>query len=518
MLSSPATTPQPAALTWLRLGFVGLAFILQLALFVVGVLYFSSSLPWLFTAHLVISGAVVLAIAGSTMRPEYKLMWSLPIVIVPLVGGMFYLVYGRNHFTPRERATLRKPWDHSRTLLARAATPVEFPADTPAGPRRQEHYLRATAGYPASTNTLVTYYPTGEDAFEAMLAELEKAEDYILFQYFIITAGHMWDRLHAILARKAAAGVRVHILYDDLGSVFTLPRHFRRNLEAEGIHVQPINPFGFRMLLRYNNRNHEKILVIDGKVGFTGGINIGDEYINRASPYGYWKDTAVRLEGSAVYNLAIMFATVWNGGKEPLDWQMLTPPASTQPDDGAAHGIVQPYDDSPFDDLLVGQDAYLNLLSTARKTVDITSPYLIVDAEVTGALMRAARAGVRVRIITPHIGDSWFVHETTRASYPELIAAGVEIYEYKPGYMHAKMMIADEDSAIIGTINHDYRSLHLHQECGVWLYQVPIIAHMRADIERTLQSCIPISLEECRKTPWLRRAVRRVLRAFAPLM
>lgn len=523
MTSSSPTQPRIVALTWLRLIIVGLALIAQVAFFVLAVIFFTNKLPWLFAIHMLISFAVVVAIVASAMTPEYKLAWSIPILAMPLVGGLFYVLYGANYFTRKERATVMKPWLESRELLRDVGDEDGCVGgsgeDISAGAKRQCRYLRGAAGYPAYRDTLVTYYPIGEKAWRAMLAELEKAERYILFQYFIISAGQMWDELHEVLARKAAAGVDVRVLYDDLGSVFTLPRGFESTLTAEGIRVQPINPFGLRMQLRYNNRNHAKILVIDGKVGFTGGVNIGDEYINLERPYGHWKDTAVRLEGSAAYSLAVMFATVWNAGDDPLDWDML--PATEWRESigtGRDTGWVQPYDDSPYDKLTVGQDAYITLLATAKKTVDITSPYLIVDGELSGALKRAVRSGVRVRIITPHIGDSWFVHETTRSSYRDLVAAGVEIYEYKPGYMHAKMMIADGESAIIGTINLDYRSLHLHQECGVWLYRVPAINNMIADYEQTLEKCIPMTLEICRSVPWYRRAIRGVLRTIAPLM
>lgn len=522
MTPSSGTKPRIAILTWLRLLIIGLALVAQVAFFVIAVLFFSQKLPWLFAIHMLISFAVVVAIVASAMTPEYKLAWSIPILAMPLVGGLFYVLYGANYFTRKERSVVMKPWLESRQLLRGIDGEndcADSDGEASAGAMRQRRYLRGAAGYPYYQNTRVTYYPIGEKAWRAMLAELEKAERYILFQYFIISAGQMWDELHKVLARKAAQGVDVRVLYDDLGSVFTLPRGFESTLTAEGIRVQPINPFGLRMQLRYNNRNHAKILVIDGAVAFTGGVNIGDEYINLESPYGHWKDTAVRLEGSAAYSLAVMFATVWNAGDDPLDWNILPGTTRREPiGAGRSTGWVQPYDDSPYDKLTVGQDAYITLLATAKKTVDITSPYLIVDAELSGALKRAVRSGVRVRIITPHIGDSWFVHETTRSSYRDLVAAGVEIYEYEPGYMHAKMMIADGESAIIGTINLDYRSLHLHQECGVWLYRVPAINDMIADYEQTLEKCIPMTLEVCRSVPWYRRAIRGLLRTIAPLM
>ncbi|MDO5721897.1 MAG: cardiolipin synthase [Actinomycetaceae bacterium] len=527
MTSLASTQPRAAVFAWLRLLISGLAIVLQIAFFVAAIVYFSKHLPWLFAVHVALSVVVVIAILASSMAPEYKLAWSIPILLLPLVGGAFYLLYGHRHFSARELTTIHPIWEKSRELR-RANTRHVLVDETHPNAPRLEHYLRTSANYPGDPDTEVTYYDSGDKVWKAMLAELENAERYILFQYFIISAGKMWDELHAVLARKAAEGVDVRVLYDDLGSVFTLPKKFESTLREEGIKVQPINPFGLRMTLRYNNRNHAKIMVIDGKVGFTGGVNIGDEYINLDSPYGYWKDTAVRLRGPAVYNLAIMFATVWNAGEDDLDWTQL-------PADPAAHartsgkparpatvdpavGWVQPYDDSPYSNLRVGEDAYLTLLSNAQHRVDITSPYLIVDAQVTGALKRAARSGLQIRIITPNHGDNWFVHETTRSAYRDLVEAGVQIYEFTPGYMHAKMMIADGESAIIGTINFDYRSLRLHQECAVWLHRVPVIEQMVDGFETTLEKCQPITLEMCQEVSWWRRGIRVVLRTLAPFM
>ena len=417
-----------------------------MALFVAAIVIFSNHLPWVFAAHIVISFQVVVLVLGSPMTGEYKLAWSIPILLMPLIGGVFCLVYGREYFSRREVSTIIAQWEKSRTVLSQRPQNVLVNEETPAA-QRLDHYLRSNAGYPGFRDTEVTYYSIGEDVWAAMLTEMKQAKRYILFQYFIIAAGRMWDELHAVLAQKAAEGVDVRVLYDDLGSVFCLPDKFESTLRSEGIHVQPINPFGLRLNLRYNHRNHSKILVIDGEVGLTGGVNIGDEYINLTHPYGHWKDSAVRLRGSAVHNHAVMFTAGWNAGQDNIDWNSLPPdgtdsvPAAvggiepagltsseTQPaaqtrrqttkagaweagcdapttkaGDQAAGGWVQPYDDSPYDRLTVGRDAYISLLGMSTETVDITLPYLIVDAQMSGAIMRAARAGARVRIITPHI-------------------------------------------------------------------------------------------------------------------
>lgn len=496
--------------TWGRMAVTVVALLAQLALLAVVIVFFRNLSPWLITAQLVLALVVMVGIIGSDMTTEYKLAWTIPLFIAPVFGAVFYLLYGARPLSRYQKAQMIA----ARTATSRAL--AEYRSAPPGSEQisRESSYLD-NAGYPVTSGNAVEYFPLGELGFEKMLADLETAERYIFFEYFIVSAGTMWDQIHEVLARKAAAGVEVRVLYDDVGSHFTLPARFHETLTASGIHVQAVNPLGARLSVKYNNRDHRKILVIDGRVAFTGGINIADEYINVVHPYGHWKDVVVRMEGPAAWNFAAIFLAMWSVS-EPLEFNRYLP--SVPVADPGQPGWVQPFDDSPYDDFVVGLDSYLNLISRAERSVDIFSPYLILDARTVGTLLMVARSGVRIRIVVPHIGDSWAVHEVTRSYYDVLTSGGVEIYEYTPGYMHAKVVVADESTAVVGTINFDYRSFYLHQECGVWLHEVPAIKDIMADIDATISVSTPITADQLRTVPWWRRGTRAVLRTFAPMM
>ena len=352
-----------------------------------------------------------------------------------------------------------------------------------------------------------------------MLEELEKAEHFIFMEYFIIQEGVMWNAIHDVLRRKAAQGVEIRLLFDDVGSLLTLPNDYDKLLESEGIACRVFNPFVQMLSPRLNNRDHRKILVIDGHTGFTGGINLADEYINAYPKHGHWKDTAVMLKGEAVANLTTMFLIMWgfvNKSDEVFDPYM---PHAYHPDPfPEAAGFVQPFSDSPLDGEPIAENVYRALIERAERYVYITTPYLILDNEITTALCTAARQGIDVRIITPHVPDKWYVHAVTRANYPTLIKAGVKIYEYTPGFIHAKMFVSDDDYAVVGTINLDYRSLYLHFECGAWMYKTSCIPDIRDDILKTQEVCQQVTPEDYAHVPFIKRLGHGLLRVFAPLM
>ena len=328
----------------------------------------------------------------------------------------------------------------------------------------------------------------------------------------------MWDTILDILKDKAQEGVDVRVMYDDIGSMFTLPRDYARELEAmTGIKCCVFNPFVPILSLRLNNRDHRKIMVIDGKVAFTGGINLADEYINEKVKYGHWKDSAIQVRGEAAWSMTVMFLTLWDYVREKAteDYDAFRPPELPEIQ---APGFVQPYTDNPLDCEAVGQAVYLNLINKARRYVYITTPYLIVDDSTNTALCIAAKSGVDVRIMTPHIPDKRVVFELTRSHYQPLLEAGVKMYEYTPGFVHAKNFAVDDKYGTVGSINLDYRSLFLHFENGVWLCNDPSIRDIRADFLSTLEQCQSVTLAQCRALPWWRKAVRAVLRVFAPLM
>ena len=437
---------------------------------------------------------------------------------LPIFGGPFYLLFGFNKLSRHTRKKMAKITED----MVRYDQPDEsvlekmMAAEADAG--LQSHYIERGAHSPPYCRTSCEYHPTGEVSWQRMLEELEKAEHYIFLEYFILEEGTMWDPILAILRRKAAEGVDVRVIYDDLGSIFKLPDGYDKLLESYGIRACVFNPFIPVINLRMNNRDHRKICVIDGHTGFTGGINLADEYINVKELHGHWKDTAIMLRGEAVWSLTVMFLTMWDFIKgEEADFDLYRPQVYQRelpPDDG----YIQPFADNPLDDEPVGENVYLNMISRAKKYVYITTPYLIPSNEMMTALCNAARSGVDVRIITPHVPDKWYVHMVSRAHYSQLVEAGVRIFEYTPGFIHAKSFVADGLYAVVGTINLDYRSLYLHFECATWMYGASCIQDIYRDFLETEAVSQEITLEQCRAVPFHTRIARNLLKMFAPLM
>lgn len=502
---------------WGRLVVTLVAFAAQMVLFFSLLTWASASASWVLAACIALSLAVLLHILNTAMPSDYKLAWTIPIILLPIFGGAFYLVHG-SRTSKRQIERLREIEAH--TLLAEVemrdvVPPAELDRLGSPYVKQQVNYLAEAGPFLPYRNTATTFYPTGEAAFPAMLEAMERAQDYILAEYFIVSEGRMWDAMFDVLQRKAAEGVQVRFLYDDLGSAWKLPGGFLRKMSAAGIMVKPFNRFGIGVSLRINNRDHRKILVVDGKVGFTGGINIGDEYINEITRFGYWKDTALRLEGPGVWGLTCLFFTMWEiVSGERTDFIPLRPDYSHYSGDG----IVVAFDDSPFDSVSFGWGAYRNMMFRAERSVDIMTPYLVPGQEQLEIIGSVARAGVRVRVITPAIPDKRYVNEVTKSNYLPLLRDGVEIYEYTPGFMHAKQMIVDDDYALLGTINFDFRSFYLHQENAVWMYDTPAIADMKADFEKSVAESRRVLLWECQQVPWWRRLLRSALRTFAPMM
>ena len=495
--------------------FVGLALLAQIVTLAVMVLTFSEYMETFYWCCIALSVVVAFLILGSRMEPGYKIAWLILILPFPVFGGIFYLLVGGGTVPKRTKRRMKGMVEKSDRALR-----GDFKADDllPLGEDAagQARYLENFAHCPAYTNTETEYFPLGDKVFPRMLEELKKAEKYIFLEYFILQPGVFWDSILAILEEKAAQGVEVRVIYDDMGCMFSLPREYNEYLISKGIQCRVFNRFLPVMSLRLNNRDHRKFLIVDGKVGFTGGINLADEYINVKERFGHWKDSAILLEGDAVWSMTVMFLSMWDqicGWNEDFD-QFRPPAAPVRP----WTGYVQPYTDTPLDREAVGQSVYLNMISKAKKFIYITTPYLVVDVATNTALCNAAKSGVDVRIITPHIPDKRYVFEVTRAHYPPLLEAGVKIYEYTPGFIHAKNFVVDDRFATVGTVNLDYRSLFLHFEDGVWLCEAPCIREIRGDFERTPQLCEPVSLRRSKHLNLLLQLYRNILRVFAPLM
>ena len=501
-----------------RVVLVGLAILAQLAILLVMLLRFQEYFVYFYAISITVSVAAVLYIINNRSNPAYKIAWIIPILLVPVFGGIFYLMLGGNQVSRREQRRLMEMGKNIEGIhQISPSRDVDLKKES-ADAYNQSEYIRRITGAPPYQNTSVEYLPLGEIKFARMLEELEKAEHYIFLEYFIIQEGRMWDPILEVLERKAKAGLDVRVMYDDLGCMMTLPPHYKRVLEEKGIQCCVFNPFVPVLSSRLNNRDHRKICVIDGHTGFTGGINLADEYINAYPKHGHWKDTAVLLRGDAVWSLTLMFLSLWDYVRGTRDDYALYHPRRYQREPVASDGVVQPYTDSPLDDEAVGETVYLNLINKADRYVYITTPYLIISSEMITALSTAAKSGLDVRIITPHVADKWYVHAVTRAYYEVLIEAGVRIYEYTPGFIHAKTFTVDDEYGVVGTINLDFRSLYLHFECAAWLYRCSCIPKMREDFMQTLAVSQEVTLEECRGVGLVTRVVRSVLRVFAPLM
>lgn len=448
--------------------------------------------------------------------PELKLPWLIILLLVPYYGPLIFWLLSSNKASKKEYQRYEKSAKKIAAHL-RQTDNIDILKDMDVDAYAQARYIFQAAKMPVFDKSKVTYYPLGEDFFEALLYELKKAKRYIFMEYFIVQEGVMWDAIHAVLRDKVSEGVEVYLMYDDLGCIATLPDDYYKQLCDEGIHCVPCNKFTPILSHIHNNRDHRKITIVDGEVGFTGGINLADEYINAYVKHGHWKDTAVKIEGEAVKSLIALFISVWNmQDVKALDCDKYLF-AVEKGDKGK--GYVVPFGDSPspIDTEDIGKNVYLNMLNGARRYVYITTPYLICDRELINAMCNAARRGVDVKILTPHIPDKKAVFLMTRSNYKKLIEAGVKVYEYTPGFVHAKSFLCDDKFAVCGTINLDYRSLIHHFECGAWMYNTECIMDMKNDYVMTLEKSQQISLSEA-KFNTFERLFAEVMKVFSPLL
>ncbi len=491
-----------------------LLIVIQVAWLAALLLQLGNSLPAIQTVLRILSLVAILFVIKSDMNPSYKIGWILLIAVLPILGGLMYIIFGNKRPTKNMREMLRAQLEKSAEYLG---TQESITGELDGGAAGLFKYLEGSAGYPTAKNTTVRYYRVGEEMYADLLPELEKAEKFIFLEYFIIRPGEMWDGVLEILKRKAAAGVDVRIIYDDMGCIDILPANYNATLESWGIRTMAFNRFVPAVSLVMNNRDHRKITVIDGKVGFTGGINISDEYINVKERFGHWKDTGLMLKGPGVFNLTLMFLEMWNAFNKDGDRYAEFIPDSFEECGSADDGYVLSFSDSPLDNESVGESVYTDMLYQAKDYIYITTPYLAIDSELQTALCMAAKRGVDVRMITPGIPDKKLVYRLTRSYYPTLLRAGVKIYEYTPGFIHAKSFVCDDKLCVVGTINMDYRSLYLHFECGTLMYNNPEIKQVKKDDLDTMEKCRKVELSDM-KTNFLGELFDSFLRSVAPLL
>lgn len=463
---------------------------------------------------------VVLWIVNRNINPSYKLAWTMLILTIPVFGLALYVLFGSSRIAAAMQNAFTRRLEECRQYLKDNEETVRRLKETDLAAAKQSGYISRNSGYPVHENTTAEYFQVGDDMFPVLVKELEEAKHYIFIEYFIINDGVMWKTILDILERKASQGVDVRLIYDGFGCLTTLPHKYYETIRKKGIKCQVFNPFRPLLNIIQNNRDHRKLCIIDGWVGFTGGVNLADEYINQKERFGHWKDTAVMLKGDAVWNMTAMFLHMWaviTRSAETIDYQKYFP-HTYHPEVFEGDGFVQPFCDTPLDEEIVGENVYMNIINQAKQYVYICTPYLIIDNEMMTALCLAAKSGVDVRIMTPGIPDKKMVFLLTQSYYSQLMEAGVKIYEYQPGFLHAKSFVCDDEVGVVGTINLDYRSLYLHFEDGVWMYRNDVIYDIKADFEETLPYCRPVDLEFCKKRNITVRAMQNILRLLAPML
>lgn len=540
-----------------RLAAAILAVIVDFALIAVLLTQLADYAEWVNLAIRLLGSVLVLGIYSQYKTASMKVPWIVLILSMPFTGVLLYLLVGLSGSTRKMRRRyeaidrLLLPYlPENREILEKAA--VEAPET--AGTMR---YIADRAPYPPYADTDVTYFPDAAEGLASQLRDMEKAEHFIFMEYFAIEDQETWHRVQTVLEERVKAGVEVRVFYDDMGSISFIDSDFVKRMEAIGIHCRAFNPVSFIFRLFVNHRDHRKLTVIDGKIGYTGGYNMANEYFNITHPYGMWKDTGIRLEGGAVRSLTVMFLEMWNAVRDhdldDTDFRRYLPPleaaapagkCSPVPDDraapaessapaapsaeDAAHaaeketafpgGVVQPYADSPMDNEHVGEDVYISMVQSASRYCYFTTPYLIITDEMSHTIGLAAKRGVDVRIITPGIPDKKVVYSVSRSFYNRLARNGVRIYEWTPGFIHSKMCVADDRAAVIGTINLDYRSLYHHFEDACLLYNCGAVRDIKEDFDRLFPECREVTAEYASGRKAYMRLGQLFLRFFAELL
>ena len=461
-----------------------------------------------------IGGVIYLFNCG--MDNSARLTWMLIISMLP-ISGVAILAFTQMNFGNRKiKERVQELIEGTMHALKQPEGVLEKLAEDGSSTDDLDRYICRSGCFPVYEKTQTTFFPIGEEMFASMLEELKKAEKFIFMEFFIIKEGYMWGSILKILAEKAAQGVDVRVMYDGMLEVSTLPPDYCKLLQKHGIKAKEFSPIRPLISSHYNYRDHRKILVIDGKVGYTGGVNLGDEYINREQRFGHWKDTGLMLKGDAVKSFTLMFLQMWNiDEKEP----QFEPWISAGPQkEEASDGYVIPYCDCPLDGDKVGEMVYMDIFNRATQYVHVMTPYLILDGELETAIKYAAQRGLDVKLILPGIPDKTLAYSLAKAHYKRLVEAGVKIYEYTPGFVHAKIFTSDDCKAVVGTINLDYRSLYHHYECAAYLYQTSCVKDIERDFQETLAKCREVTLETIKHEKLKYKILGQLAQFIAPLM
>jgi cardiolipin synthase len=505
-----------------RMAFAVIAIAIEIVLIFMLLTALSRVATWIEVILHILALVLVFWLYAKNITAAMKMPWIILILSLPIVGTILYLLIGMNSGTHRMRMRYEEVDRHLLPLLSgKDDETIERLKQTDMDAAQIATYLRNHSSYPVWQNTDVVYFDDAAKGLEAQLVDLEKAQKFIFMEYHAIDNEVCWNRIEEVLARKVAQGVEVRVFYDDMGSIGFITTDFVKKLRSRGIACSVFNPFMPILNLFINNRDHRKVTVIDGKVGYTGGYNLADEYFHLTKPYGQWKDTGVRLQGDAVQALTVTFLEMWNAGRvgkgEKTDISFL-PYLPEYQYKAVQKGFVQPYADSPLDDKRIGEDVYISMAEKATRYCYFVTPYLVLTDEMTRAISLAARRGVDVRIVTPGIPDKKLVYSVTRSYYPELAKSGVRIYEWTPGFCHCKMSVADDKIATCGTINMDYRSLYHHFENGCCFYDPNIAVQIRDDIRSMFAESREVTKEYSEGEKASLPVSQLVLRLFVELL
>ena len=506
-----------------RVGIMIVLLVLQVLFLFMAFFRFAQFLPHVLGSAAVFTVFMVLYLLNSRLDPTAKITWLVVIMLLPVFGALLFW-YTQSDIGHRAvHARLQELIDETKERLAQ--DPEVMEALEAANPDEVSlaRYVRRSGCFPVYADTRVTYFPLGENKFEQMLVQLKSAKKYIFMEYFIVEEGLMWGRILEILAEKVREGVDVRVMYDGTCEFSTLPHNYPEKLKTLGIKCKMFSPVTPFLSTHYNYRDHRKILVIDGHTAFTGGVNLADEYINQRDKYGHWKDTAIMLEGGAAQSFALMFLQMWNITERTPEFDKyldaaVVDDAVEKAGESAAAGFVLPYGDCPLDSDELGERVYMDILNRSRNYVHIMSPYLILDGEMETALKFAAEKGIDVKLILPGIPDKPMPYALAKSHYRSLLDSGVKIYEYTPGFVHAKVFVSDDCRAVVGTINLDYRSLYHHFECAAYMYRTECISDIEKDFQATLVRCRQVTPETVKNEKWNVKLTGFVMKAIAPLL
>lgn len=501
---------------FLRVSLVGLLVLIQLAIIAVLGYWLSGSGVYIYLLIEIASIFIIVGLVNDNRNSSYKIAWICIVLLLPLTGHIMYALWGKSGSTKKIEKKILTCIEHGNTFLSYDADTAEAYAKKYPTKSRMSRYMESQS-FPLFKNNRISYYPMGEDTFEAIFQDIEEAKHFIFINFFIVGEGVLWERMRKLLLQKRSEGLEIRFMYDDFGASLRTSKNFRRNLEAEGIQTAVFNPIHrYTDKLYMNYRSHQKILVIDGNIGYTGGMNLADEYVNLIERFGKWKDNAVRVEGDSVWGLTVTFLQMWEICRSG-EWMDYTPyrPTKVFPENEVyCHVISDGPANRPNNPI---ESIYKQIIHYAKKFVYITTPYLVIEDDMKQALIEAAQSGIDVRIITPNIPDKKNVKKLTNFNYGQLLEGGVKIYEYTPGFIHAKTII-NEDCGIVGTINMDYRSFFLHYECGLWMCDREVINGIKEDLVGTMDISKEITYEEWKARPWYLKVHQKVLNLFSTLM